>query len=478
MDLLTPSLAGQRSPQQLALIAAEESVTFETAAQRARWLAAWLRQNAEPDQLVCFEARPSLATVNLVWALLEANQPFVPLHPRWTEAERTRALQGLGRVLQLSNDRVSELFSHSKQSVLAEAASFVRNPTDLLCVLLTSGSSGQPKGVLLTRGNFLASAHAHQANLPFLPEDRWLLGLPFAHAGGLSILTRALASNSTVVLADSFDPAAVLASIVSNRVTLLSVVPTMLSKLLELDHDGALGRLRAILVGGAAFPAALRDACVQRKLPVLSTYGLTESCSQVATHALADAQRLAVTDSGRPLAGFDLRIVRANGEPAAVGEVGSIELRGEALFRGYLHGPPRAPGAAFVTGDLGSLDESGRLTVVGRADDLIITGGENVHPAEVEDELSRLAGVKAVVVFGVSDATWGQLVAAAFVLEPGVELAQVVQESRSVLASFRRVRRACAVAQLPVNATGKVSRKQAAELLGTALVPVERLLVG
>ena len=117
-------------------------------------------------------------------------------------------------------------------------------------------------------------------------------------------------------------------------------------------------------------------------------------------------------------------------------------------------------------------------TVVGRADDLIITGGENVHPAEVEDELSRLAGVKAVVVFGVADAIWGQLVAAAFVLEPGVELAQVVQESRSVLASFRRVRRACAVDQLPVNATGKVSRKQAAELLGPGLILVERLLVG
>jgi O-succinylbenzoic acid--CoA ligase len=210
---------------------------------------------------------------------------------------------------------------------------------------------------------------------------------------------------------------------------------------------------------------------------VLSTYGLTESCSQVATHTLADASRLAVTDSGRPLAGFELRIVRADGTLAAAAEVGSVEVRGAAVFSGYLHAPSRPEGSPFITGDLGSLDEAGRLTVVGRADDLIITGGENVHPAEVENVLLRIAGVREVVVFGLPDDTWGQLVAAAFVLEPAVELADVLRASRSVLASFRRVRRACAVSQLPTNATGKVSRKQAAELLGAALLPVEQLLL-
>ena len=292
-----------------------------------------------------------------------------------------------------------------------------------LALLYTSGTTGRPKGALLSRGAFAAAAAASAQNLGWQDDDRWLLAMPVCHVGGLSILTRCLLARRPVVLEPRFDPDAVLAAVVRERATLLSVVPTMLNALLERDADGALARLRAVLVGVAGTPFSLLEGCEARGIPAITTYGLTEACSQVTVQRPSLPLPRAARGSGEPLPGVHLSIRRADGTVAEPGEVGRIHVGGPTLIDGYFRGPGRPLDRArgddglFDTGDLGEIDAAGALHVHARRTDLIVTGGENVYPVEVEQRLEALPGVRRALVFGVPDERWGQIVAAALELD-------------------------------------------------------------
>ncbi|NUO47284.1 MAG: AMP-binding protein, partial [Polyangiaceae bacterium] len=289
----------------MALVSDRGALTFtDLAALAARAASSLARLPAGP---VAFVARGDVPTVALVLALFATGRTMVPLHPRWTQAEQTAALSTLVDSM-IVVDPVE--LSAPQGATDATAALEPRSHDDetIAAVLFTSGSSGRPKAVLLPRRAFLASAAAHANNLPFVPDDRWLLAMPLAHAGGLSILTRSLLARTAVVLISGFDPDEVLATTFRERVTLLSVVPAMLHRLLERDHANVLARTRAVLVGGAAFPMALRAVAHAAKVPVLATYGLTETCSQVVTERPGDNR---ATDSrvvGRPLDGVEIEI--------------------------------------------------------------------------------------------------------------------------------------------------------------------------
>lgn len=383
-----------------------------------------------------FVATPTVDAVLRVHAHLEHGVPFFPTHPKWLVAD------------------ADALAARARSA--ADAGELHRGTAVLLA---TSGSSGPSKLACVTRENLLASARAHERNLPFLPGDRWLLALPFAHAGGLSILTRCLAARSTVVLSASFDATDVLERIEQDRVTLLSVVPTVLERLVLADHRGALARLRAVLVGGAAFPARLRDLARDHGVRALPSYGLTETISQVSTASLDRTHRAHAADSGRPLEGVEVDIDAPSGVTRAEGVEGEILVRGAVVFAGYVGGPARSPSAPLHTGDRGRFDAHGNLVVVGRIDDVIVTGGENVHPAEVEAEAAKHDGVREVVVFGLPDESWGHVVAAAFVLSPGARVEELVSRINERLPTFRRIRRSFVLDALPTNAMGKVSRR-------------------
>lgn len=475
MDALRLHDVGRPDADRVALIAGDTTLDFRALAAAADAACDAVGCDG-PGPLVAFEATPTPAAVALALGLLDRGRTFLPLHPKWTEAERARVTSQLGAV------RV--VVPPLSVATAARAADSRRTaPTALgldalACVLTTSGSSGDPKGVELTRGALLASAAAHAENVPFEPDDRWLLGLPFSHAGGLSILTRCLFARSTVVLASGFEPRAVLEAVVAERVTLLSVVPTMLAALL--DHDrGQLARLRLVLVGGAHFPEELRRRAHAAEVPTLASYGLTETSSQLATQRWAerphDPSRL---DSGVPIAGAAIAIRDAAGRTLGPGEIGRIVVRGPMLFRGYVdrracedarpHGdaplPARPTMEELDTGDLGWRDEAGRLFVVGRADDTLITGGENVHPSEIERAFAGDPDVLAVAAFGVPDARWGQLVCVALVPRAGADARAIVQRVGLGLARFKRPRGLLTLAALPLSAVGKVDRRALAAL--------------
>lgn len=335
--------------------------------------------------------------------------------------------------------------------------------TDIQTILFTSGTTGRPRMVPLTFANHRASVRASAANLGVRPGDRWLCVLPLFHAGGLAILHRARHDGSAVELHGRFDAAAC-ARALRGGVTLASFVPTMLARVLEADpalDAAAAPALRAVLLGGAAADASLWAEIARRGLPVLGTWGMTETASQAVTVHPAEALRKPGA-AGRVLSGMELRVVGPDGQACAAGEEGALQVRGAMLTPGWLDDDAawraRMHDGWFDTGDVGALDDEGTLWVGARREDLIITGGENVAPPEVEAVLAAHPAVAAVCVAGVRDTAWGQVVGAAVVLRSSVSTEELEAHCRARLAGYKVPRRWLVLDALPMTASGKVRR--------------------
>ncbi len=313
---------------------------------------------------------------------------------------------------------------------------------------------------MLGREAFLASAALSQANLGWADDDRWILAMPLAHVGGISVVTRCLLAGRPVILQPGFDAGAFAEAVAAHRATLASLVPTMLARLLDGGWRPP-AHLRAVLLGGAGCPPALLDRARAAGVPALTTYGLTECCSQVTT-APVGTPPSAEVGAGPPLPGVRVRL--AGGD--------RIEVRTPAVMRGYYpegaFPEPFTEDGWLETGDHGRLDAAGNLHVLGRRVDRIVTGGENVDPLAVESVLAGHPQVAAVCVFGVPDDTWGQTVAALVVPrgggDPNPEALLAWAAER--LAPHARPRRVRLVDALPTGPSGKVDRRAVAALAG------------
>ena len=318
-----------------------------------------------------------------------------------------------------------------------EAGADLRNepdPDDTWVILHTSGTTATPKPVELTYGNFRASAAAAQANLPIGPDDRWLCVLPLFHVGGLSILTRTAFYGASAIVHERFDADAERESLESGEATVVSLVATMLRRLRDAGLERA-PALRAALIGGGPVPRDLLEWGREVGLPLLQTYGMTETCSQIATAA-------AGSDAARPLPGVEVRI----------GDGGEILARGPMVSRGAL-----GEDGWLHTGDLGRLDDDGFLHVEGRIKDTIVTGGENVAAAEVEEALLTHPAVADAAVVGRPDPEWGEAVTAFVVVDgSGVADAELVVWCRERLAGYKVPRAIVRVEELPRTESGKL----------------------
>lgn len=473
--LLSVRRAAAEAGADPAVICGQQVLSHAELVQRvaAVW-GALARRGIIGPRCVAVRASSRIETLLALLALMESGTPFVPLHPRLTEREVAGLAADARAEHMLDEDVVSELGRELPESALLERFSALPEPPDEapLAILYTSGTSGVPKGAVLSRRAFIASARSSAANLGWYDGDRWLLCLQLCHIGGLSIVTRCLQARRPLVLVPRFSTAAVLGAIEHDGAALLSVVPTMLRGLLAEDARGLLGRLRVVLCGGAATPRALYEEAIARGVNVLLTYGLTEACSQVTVHPWTKEPRLR-SGSGVALPGVELAILGEDSdEVLPSGRPGRIGVRGPGLMSGYLHQPP-LDGGFFDTGDLGRLDEGGALHVLSRRSDLIVTGGENVYPAEVEQALLACPGIAAALVFGVPDAKWGARVAAAVVgANTGpLDEAALLRTLEHRLASFKRPRLLCQIAALPELPSGKPDRRRAAAELLDVLRP-------
>jgi len=411
MDSLRRAAASR--PGATAIVTPAGAISYGELDRAADAVAAIIFGSGLGGGVVAFWGERDAATVAAMWGIPRAGATAVPIDPRLPPAESMRRTRAAGaRGLWAVPDGGIEALLRRPAEPATGSAGFI---------VFTSGSEGDPKGVVLTAENIAASVAASAQRLGNGLDDPWLAVLPLFHVGGLSILWRQAAAGAPVILEPSFDSQRCVA--VLPEVAFASLVPTMLRRLLDAGAQGG-GRLRGLLVGGGPADPALIRRALDAGLPVLQTYGMTETCSQICTVAPGEAEA-ALGTAGRPVPGAEV----------AIAADGRIRVRGPMVSPGYLGEAPRAD-EWFTTGDLGSIDDQGRLTVLGRADAVIVTGGENVHPAQVERALRSIPGVVDVRVYGEPDPEWGSRVVAEVVLD-GTTIVEVRSAARGVLAAHQ-----------------------------------------
>ena len=345
---------------------------------------------------------------------------------------------------------LNDLFDAPPSSLLIE-----HPPDGIHSIIYTSGTTGTPKGVVLTWENLYESAKGSAENLGSKPTDIWLCCLPLNHIGGLSIPIRTAFSGTCTMLHTGFDPVSISTALHEQSVSLASFVPTMLRRLLELDAKEYPPTLRSILVGGGPVEKNLLELASKKGLPVIQTYGMTETSSQITTLAPDEAQTH-LGSAGRPLGKTKIRI-HPNEK-----QLGEILVQGPVVTSGYFNNPQKTAdsikGGWLYTGDIGTIDNQGFLYVQGRKDELIITGGENVNPSEIEDCLLKWPGITAAAAIGLPDKEWGQKIIVAFTSDNEIPINDLDNWLKKQLANFKIPKQYLRVETLPTTASGKIKR--------------------
>jgi len=428
----------QTCPDRLALCGDGLALTYleleREATSAARRLAA---RGARRDTVVALALPVGIEYIVLLHALMKLGAVAYPLNTRLSAPERAAEL---GRV------EPSLVIDSTADAGLTEADFPLLGEHDLSaihCQIPTSGTASTPRPVGLTYGNHLWSAVGSAFNLGLEPTDRWLCCVPLYHVAGLSIVMRSVIYGTGMVIHDGFDTDRVAESLEGDGATVISLVATQLTRLLEAGVD--LLPLRAVLVGGGPVPNEVLEEAIGRGATVVQTYGMTETASQVTTLTPTEAERK-LGSAGRPLLTTHLRI--KDGEILVQGP---IVAPGVADEDGWLH-----------TGDLGRIDDEGFLYVTDRLGDVIVTGGENVIPAEVEEALRDHPDVIDAAAVGSSDPEWQEAVVAVLVARDGTnpDSEDLRRHCMERLASFKVPKRFEFVSELPRTASGKLLRRE------------------
>ncbi len=446
----------------------------------------------QPGDRVAFLGFNACETLLLLFACARLKAVFMPLNNRLTVTEHAWILRhaGVSRLvyepefdataMQLA-DGVSGLqligLAADYPACLAAARGVVQpdlgGAEDGVLLLYTSGTTGHPKGVLHRQQALYFNALNAQYIQEMSAADHVLAVLPLFHAGGLNIqVTPALHVGAEVTLMRRFDPGATLEAIATLRPTLLLAVPAVIQALIThpaWQHTD-LTSLRLVGTGSSTVPHALLQAWHDRGVPAIQIYGLTESAPVAIGLPIDDAVRR-LGSAGKPARYCEARIVKADGTLAAAGEVGEIQLRGPNLLVAYFDAPEQTAAAFaqdwFLTGDLGHTDDAGFYYVDDRKKDMIISGGENIYPAELENVLADMPELEEYAVVGDTDAKWGESPVACVVFKAGATLteAQLLQRFDGRLARFKHPRHMRVFDALPRNAMGKVKKFELRRLL-------------
>jgi o-succinylbenzoate---CoA ligase len=409
-----------------------------------------------PRRVLIAEPDPRRFVAALLAAQAEGADAFLG-DPRWSPSEQAQALALVQPELALGP---------WTGSAGGGAAEPTERPAAPMILVPTGGTTGQLRFAAHTAATLTAASDAVARF--FGQELRYAVCvLPLFHVSGLLQLIRCARAGGTFWLGsdrDLWDPA--FRPEIPDTGAFISLVPTQLNRLLERpDATDWLRRFQAILLGGAAAWPGLLDRARELRLPLAPTYGMTETAAQIAT-MLPSRFLAGETVAGDPLPQVDLKVRASSGlDAAAIGEVGEIEVSGSSLFHGYWPQLSPRPCSRFATGDLGRMDELGLLQVLGRASEVINTGGEKVYPLEVEAAIRSAGLAEEVAVFGAPDPEWGQVVCAALENSGPLDSSAMRERLRPLLASYKIPRRWLTVQKLPRNRQGKLARAQLLSLL-------------
>ena len=398
-----------------------------------------------------------LATMVVHKELLLLNVHLKPkeIENQLAQLDVTTVLHSVERREQLPNSISTIVFESLERILSVEEADDTFDWTfedrDIAAIMNTSATTGPFKSVPLRWGQIRAHVQASKEVLGKTEQDNWLMVLPLFHVSGLSILLRSLYNGTAVTILPKYDEAQVLKLIESESINMMSLVPTILT---QLEPSISHHKLRVILLGGEFIPMALIDACEKKSLPIYKTYGMTETFSQSVTFSVLDYPHK--RDSvGKPLPGMQVRIDK----PDADG-VGEIHLTGPMVMTGYIDKEPID--GDLNTDDIGYVDEDGFVYILNRRKDLIISGGENIYPKELEDLVYTLPSVKECAVVPVPDPKWGQVPALFVAFHDGESMTadEIVSFMTKSLAKYKVPKYVTILSALPRNGTGKIVRNE------------------
>ena len=329
------------------------------------------------------------------------------------------------------------------------------NPSDekVFCIINTSATTGKFKSVPVRWSQIEAHVKASANVLGVEKEDNWLVVLPMFHVSGLSIILRTLYNGTRAIIREKFSEQVVLEALETEDVTMVSLVPTVLQRIVERIQAPT---LRAILLGGEFIPMPLLQECVQRNLPVFKTYGMSETFAQSTTFSIQEHPNK-LASVGYPLQGVTIEIRNTDEEG-----VGEVWLLSPMLMKGYLNKEPIK--GAFNTDDIGYVDEDGFLYLLNRRKDIIISGGENIYPKEIEDVLYGMNGILECAVIPITDSKWGQVPVLCVVTSHKEQ--EIIDYLQDRLAKYKVPKRILYFDTLPKNSMGKILRQ---ELINSSL---------
>ncbi|WP_429971803.1 o-succinylbenzoate--CoA ligase [Fructilactobacillus sp. Tb1] len=347
--------------------------------------------------------------------------------------------------------------SELMNSKIKSADKFIQaefNLNDITSIMYTSGTTGKPKGVMQSYRNHWSSAIGADLNLPVTAKDVWICAVPLFHISGFSIMMRSLIYGMGIRLYEHFDAKLINQDLVAGNGTIISVVPYMLKKLLEVKNSDYNDNFSYMLLGGGAIDVPTLETCRSANINVIQSYGMTETASQVVALNFADAIRK-TGSVGKPLFPVSLKIKNATES----NQIGEVMLQADNITPGYLnHHKSITQDGWFATGDLGYLDDDSFLYLKSRLSELIISGGENIYPKEIEDELIKLPEIAEAAVVGKSDSTWGSIPVAFLVTDSNVDFQSITDYLTTKLAKYKIPKQFILLDELPKTHNGKIKR--------------------
>ncbi|RDI44373.1 o-succinylbenzoate--CoA ligase [Falsibacillus pallidus] len=483
MEQRLPNWLKQRAyltPERKAVIFENETLTFHDLFQKAVDLAAKITSySISKGDTVGIMLSNHIDTFSVIHAQQQTGAKTLFLNLRLTPSELAWQLQdanaklliadaeSLGKLKEIQNEcpeltciSLSELIDSPKSAFEPEEEFSL----DSICSLMyTSGTTGRPKGVKQTYGNHWWSASGSSLNLGLSEKDVWGCTVPLFHISGFSILMRSVIYGMPVRLFSKFDVEAINQCLIQGEITILSVVTSMLQRLLaDLNDQEYHEQFRCMLLGGGPAPLTVLEQCRDKGIPVFQTYGMTETSSQIVTLAPEDSIRK-LGSAGKPLFPCQVKIMKDQ-EDAPPNVEGEIVVKGPNVTHGYLNrddaNKESFHNGWFKTGDIGYLDEDGFVYVLDRRSDLIISGGENIYPAEIENVLLSHPDVSDAGVKGMDDPQWGEVPHAFVVSNQDLTEHELLDYCRRNLAKYKLPKKIHFVNELPRNASNKLLRRQ------------------